>query len=580
MDGAIRALVEPHFDADFYLGSGPDLARAPGDPLAHFLNWGWREGRNPSPAFDVVFYLATNPDVAAAGLNPLVHYLQGGREEGRLPLPPVDGLETFDAAFYLAMNPDVAAAGAHPLMHYLQSGRREGRLPCKPADAWRTALTAARSPRAKMRAVTTIEAHDCVPPERVARRLEEASAAQGLVIVFSHDDYRDNRGGVQTVIGDEERAFNAAGWGFLHLSPAVPVALPMLADDVPAAATFLSARLNGDRLGLVRFGDLLETIEQLRLRARPMQVVVHHLGGHAPELVSRLVRISGPVRPIVWVHDFFTICPSYFLLRNDVSPCGAPPVSSPACGICCYGEERAGHLTRVQRMFAETAPIVFAPSAHALEEWRRSGLPHSQAVVVPLARLVSIVSTAIDASNRRRLPRPLRVAHVGSPSFHKGWHVFEALASGLANDRRYELFHFGVPSLIPVPANIVQIRVEVQAGDRDVMIRALQQHEIDVVLSWSLCQESFSFTTYEALAAGAFIVVRAGSGNVWPAVLMNAPAQGCLAHDEAELFALFAGDRLTSYVTGQERRRLAFVAGHSTADWLLSRETVDAAGSV
>ena len=48
------------------------------NPLVHFVNAGWREGRNPSPEFDCAAYIARYEDVRASGLNPLVHYLEIG----------------------------------------------------------------------------------------------------------------------------------------------------------------------------------------------------------------------------------------------------------------------------------------------------------------------------------------------------------------------------------------------------------------------------------------------------------------------------------------------------------------------
>jgi len=35
------------FDGDFYLATNPDLQSAQVDPLLHFLEHGWREGRRP-----------------------------------------------------------------------------------------------------------------------------------------------------------------------------------------------------------------------------------------------------------------------------------------------------------------------------------------------------------------------------------------------------------------------------------------------------------------------------------------------------------------------------------------------------
>ena len=53
------------------------------NPLQHYEQFGWKEGRDPSASFDTLGYLAANPDVAAAHVNPLDHFLQFGIYEGR-----------------------------------------------------------------------------------------------------------------------------------------------------------------------------------------------------------------------------------------------------------------------------------------------------------------------------------------------------------------------------------------------------------------------------------------------------------------------------------------------------------------
>jgi serralysin len=60
------------------------VAAAGVNPLAHYMQVGWQEGRDASAQFDTLGYLAANPDVAAAGLDPLQHFLQFGVYEGRL----------------------------------------------------------------------------------------------------------------------------------------------------------------------------------------------------------------------------------------------------------------------------------------------------------------------------------------------------------------------------------------------------------------------------------------------------------------------------------------------------------------
>ena len=149
---AERDMMRDHFDAEFYLASYPEVARAGRDPLIHYMLEGWPAGHDPSQSFSTRFYLEDNPDVADAGMNPFWHYLVVGQREGRQPLPPqpgepkpvasadaapkmdpeyeIEGIrEHFDAEFYLDKYPDVAEAGADPLQHFVEYGRREGRDP-------------------------------------------------------------------------------------------------------------------------------------------------------------------------------------------------------------------------------------------------------------------------------------------------------------------------------------------------------------------------------------------------------------------------------------------------------------------
>ena len=127
----------PRYDLDFdrayYLAHNPDVAAAGIDPFQHYMQSGWKEGRDPSALFNTRYYLAQNADVAAAGLNPLLHYETYGWTEGRNPSV------LFNTRNYFAANPDVAAAQFDPLRHYMAFGQAEGRatgvVPGKPPSA-------------------------------------------------------------------------------------------------------------------------------------------------------------------------------------------------------------------------------------------------------------------------------------------------------------------------------------------------------------------------------------------------------------------------------------------------------------
>ena len=80
-----RLVKSSGFDGAYYLEQNHDLKQLQINPLIHYLEIGFEEGRNPNPLFDTSYYLSQNPDVAEAGINPLVHYLTVGFKEGRNP---------------------------------------------------------------------------------------------------------------------------------------------------------------------------------------------------------------------------------------------------------------------------------------------------------------------------------------------------------------------------------------------------------------------------------------------------------------------------------------------------------------
>lgn len=93
------------FDEDWYLATYPDVERSGIDPIVHYLENGWKEGRDPGPRFSTSAYLRANSDVAALGVNPLLHYVEYGHTEGRgapehgAPAPsPVQPREAFGPA--------------------------------------------------------------------------------------------------------------------------------------------------------------------------------------------------------------------------------------------------------------------------------------------------------------------------------------------------------------------------------------------------------------------------------------------------------------------------------------------------
>jgi predicted nucleic acid-binding Zn-ribbon protein len=114
------------FDGDWYLEKYPDVRASGIDPLVHYLDYGAKEDRNPSPRFDTERYLNRYPDARAAATNPLVHYLRYGVAQG------FDPCESQSTRNHLANNSDIAAIGTNPSVHCRDGVRETPPVPPTP----------------------------------------------------------------------------------------------------------------------------------------------------------------------------------------------------------------------------------------------------------------------------------------------------------------------------------------------------------------------------------------------------------------------------------------------------------------
>ncbi|MGR3710343.1 MAG: hypothetical protein ACU0A9_12985 [Alterinioella nitratireducens] len=582
-EDATQEVLRAGFDAAFYLETYPDVAETGADPLAHFAQHGWREGRDPNATFSTRHYLEAYPDVAQSGLNPYLHYLTEGRDEGREPAPaPAPDPEAvaqellraaFDADFYLSSYPDVAEAGFDPLdhfpdhgwqegrdpnpdfttryyadsnpdvvqsglnpyLHYLMAGQAEGRPARHPAGYKATMLRDLKTPDEVAEAW---QRADTPPAPLAPEDLRPRIAPQGraLVLSFSHDNYQKVSGGIQLCVQREEAQSVAAGLTYLNLHPWQP--LPYLA-RAHITDPLLCLVLDGAEIGTARMSDLTRAVQEIGQGGTPVHLVIHSLLGHSPEAISALVgHVSGGAC-LFWLHDFVSICPSFTLQRNTVTYCGAPDIGSPACALCSYGAERADHAPRIARLFDAFDMQVLAPSEHTAALWtRRAGLPHAGLRVAPHIALDwhdQDAATDADAAPQD----PVRVAFVGFPAPHKGWQVFTELARQFGDGGAYEFWYFGTAAAIP--AGIRKVPVQVSAEDRNAMTDAMAEAGIDLMLHWASWPETFSFSTYEALAAQAHVITNTGSGNV--ADTVTRLERGSVLDSRADLTAFFEDGR-------------------------------------
>jgi len=501
---AARELAAEAFDPVFYLSSWPDVAEAGVDPLEHFLEAGWREGRDPSPDFCSAEYLEANPDLAATGVNPFLHWLAVGQAEGR------------SKQFELGYRGRIVT-GLTPLADRMEA-----------AD--RAAL-----------AIPTGLSRDLAPLLAEGRRRD-------LHVTFSHDDAFRSVGGLQLCIQTESAGLARRGVDHLHFFPPVP--WPTLRPEGHRAP--IGVTWNGRTLGHFSVPDVSAALSARKGRGR-VTFAIHSLLGHEAGETLDLLSAAGARRGLFWVHDFTGLCAGYHLMRDNTLDCGAPPAGSAACGICVFGPARHLHLSSHHRLFEALDLTLVGPSQAALDVWNAA--PDAPFVldqrVHPHARLASTGRRAGGDPDA-----PLVVAFIGIPTPYKGWPVFEELAGRFRQDPRYRFVRLSSVVLPGAPAEHIPVSVSAEAPDA--MRKALESAGVDVAILWSLGRETFSFAAYEAAAAGAAILTGPDSGNV--AAFTRAGGHGLVLPDEATLFAQFESGAVRHLSRASRRPEICEIA--------------------
>jgi hypothetical protein len=553
----IRRIVGAEFDTQFYFKENPHLRGIGVDPLAHYCDVGWKSGCNPNPQFDVASYLELHADVRSAGVEPFFHFLSEGRREGRA-LRRTESAETpasantdtrdvveteFDAEYYIARypdiqiagvdpvahyidvgwkehrdpspsfsskyyldsNPDVAAAGINPFFHYLLTGKSEGRRALHPGGWKVRVLEQLRTPK---------ELREREPKSRSQQAYEDPDEFPSIeilpterwIISLSHDDYRVSVGGVQHCINLEQLAAHRKGWRYLHIFPLD--SRPLLVEEAEWRNLRFGVNVDGKYAGVTRGEQLLTIALDAHQIGADVDLVIHSLLGHSIEMIVALFQACDPKSSLFWLHDYFSVCPSYALLRNDVTFCGAPMSGTLACRVCAFGSERKKHEVQIAKLF-EALPIkVVAPSEVALEIWRNSSkLPAKQQLVLKHCKVQLGAETTTEQLNG-----PIRIAFLGHPAHHKGWNTFVRLVDEFKHDDRYQFVHLGSSRMITSGCEFED--VSVLRDGPSAMKSALERHQIDVALLWSIWPETFSFVAHEALAAGCSIFTHCDSGNI------------------------------------------------------------------
>lgn len=281
----------------------------------------------------------------------------------------------------------------------------------------------------------------------------------------------------------------------------------------------------------------------------PNGVLIHHLVRNNITEVKKIISMIQEVPIIFYLHDFYTCCINYNLLKNDAISCIDRNVS---CTGCIYLSARNKHIKKMESFLNSfNDRIIFvSPAEYTRKKWLNFYPQYEEKVlVIPHQKEYGHY---MDNLLYIKKNEPLKIGYVGTQTIAKGWNIWKQLVSELSNlNLNYKFYYFGNGTEeLPYVKNI---SVEIAKQGKEAMIQALRDNKIHAVFLGSICGETYSYTLYEAHAANSFILSMNGGGNI--AYTVETENWGKVFQDINELMLLLKREETFRKIINEWRKR-------------------------
>ena len=261
------------------------------------------------------------------------------------------------------------------------------------------------------------------------------------------------------------------------------------------------------RFALSHESELLKALSQISLATVTYNTAVSFV---EPELIPGLLlrlRRSHGAHLTVLVHDFFSICPSHFLIHSDGHYCGIPNLQS--CRSCLHRNPHGftslysgdvGQWRELWGPLLREADEVIAFSESSVQILRQAYEFWPDGFNWLEGRAITVQPHAVDYLNgdtvKVRQSSKLVIGVVGQIGFHKGAEVVRGLAQEIQREGSDERIAIIGSLEVGVNSAIVQ-----QSGPykHSELAKMIEQSGANVMLFPSVWPETFSYVTQEIL---------------------------------------------------------------------------------
>ena len=340
------------------------------------------------------------------------------------------------------------------------------------------------------------------------------------ILSISVDDFTIESGGVNKVILQHEEFYQENEIEYVYI---FPLQMPNFGlTDVKRKWVLLQKK----KRRVVGIESIIKSIKKGCFSA----IHVHHFSSSRFEEIEEILFLSS-VNIYFIIHDYYTICPHY---TNDL--------------VCKYTFEGAcckGNCKCVNQYCGEQYYNLFLQLKSRL-----IGIAPSEAAKNAFVHLFTFLKDRVFVEPHellietgeyplKTIAEPVRVGFIGSQFPYKGWEQYKDAVKQNVPSGKYIFYQLG--SGEEKIDGIKQIPVSIHDGN-SAMVLSMQREKIDVAILISTVKETYSFTVYECICAGVYVITTRTSGNIEAEVKKS--RNGVVLENAHELVKYLEGDDL------------------------------------
>lgn len=318
-------------------------------------------------------------------------------------------------------------------------------------------------------------------------------------------------GGTEKVILSQQKMFNAVGISYVYIYPVSKKVSGLLLYN------YWGVVVDGKMVGLFETKQLLSFLGTSEgANNRLLKIHIHHLRGIKLYELSEILDYIPKAEIFFYLHDYNLICDSNTLKDSSGTYCGIGIPSQTKCKNCAFWNLHQHSEERRQFLKKYLDRMTFIAPSECPAEIIGDSIPEIRNRIRVIYHQKAIGQYK---GNRNPVQEKLKIAFCGLPVSAKGWEEF-LYASQIAanNGADVQFYHLGKKD--NQYDYIINYPVGFKNGSKT-MTEMLRELEIDCVILWSNCPETYSYVYFECFAANTFILANSLSGNIAKQVLKN-----------------------------------------------------------